>query len=445
MPDTLKESSFFGVQLPVSILLLFIFFSSSASAQNYIINNGNVWDGQRFVKQDLFISDGLFINEMPANADSTIDASGMYITPPFGDFHTHVFDSEFSIPVDSVFRSQGIFFSQDLGNDPINRKEYESFLNQPETVDVTYANGILTSDYGHPIQGYERMALFGRSWPRNQAQRDSLRESRLMENRLYYIIDDESDIQPKIEGLKSTDPDLIKLVLWDSREYLDSDSNAYPVDNKGLDPRFLPEIIEKANELGLRPVAHIETEFDLRVGIREGIRSFAHVPYYGYGIDGDITEDYPTLSDETKRVLRETDNLILNPTLHRAALNARYLPEDRRPGEAELDILREFHARLLTDLKENGATIVAGADSPGIDAIDEILYYKELGVFSDDELLNILIETATLIFPERQIGSFQEGYEAHVLMFSENPAEDINHVQSLDMAIKNGLLLNKLF
>ena len=425
--------------------ILFFLFGLCAPllAQNYVIENGNVWDGQQFVERSLYISDGEFVSQFPANVDSSIDASGMYITPPFGDYHTHVFDSEFTIPVDSIFRSQGIFFSQDLGNDPINRKQYESYLEQPQTVDVAYANGILTSNYGHPIQGYERMALFGRSWPRTQAQRDSLRESRLMENRLYYIIDDESDIQPKINALASTDPDLMKLVLWNSREYISSDGESYPTDNKGLDPRFLPEIVDQANEFVLRPIAHIETEYDLRVAIREGIRSFAHVPYYGYGIDGNISEDYPTLSDESKQLIRETSELVVNPTLLRTSQNLQYIPENRRPTERQLDLLKEFHIRLLTDLKENGATIVAGADSPGIDAIDEVLYYKELGVFTDAELLNMLIESARQIFPNRQIGGFDKGYEAHLLMFSDNPVEDLENIQTLKTAIKNGLIVSE--
>ncbi len=433
----------FSMRLPVTFLILLIGTLTSASAQDYAITHGNVWNGIKFVERTLYVSDGVFVRQTSAVIDSTIDASGMYIIPAFGDFHTHVFDSEFAVQVDSSFRSKGIFFSQDLGNDPEGREMYESYLNQPETVDVTYANGILTSDYGHPIQGYERMALFGNSWPRNQAQRDSLRESRLMENRLYYIIDEKiidekEDIEPKLEALAATNPDVLKLVLWDSQEYLEDSTDSYTVNNKGLDPHLLPQIIDEANELELRPIAHVETEYDLIVGIREGIRSFAHVPYYGYGINGEISEQYPTLSEETKQVIRETDGLIVNPTLLRTSQNLRYLPEDRQPTEAELSTLKEFHARLLTDLKENGATIVAGADSPGIDAIDEILYYKQLGVFSDDELLNILIETAAHIFPERQIGSFDEGFEANFLILSRNPSQNIKHIQTIETAFKNG-------
>ena len=97
----------------------------------------------------------------------------MYITPAFGDFHTHVFDSEFAVPVDSSYRSKGIFFSQDLVNDPVGRERNSEFLERPKTVDVSFANGAVTSNYGHPLESYERMAL-GIGWPRNQAQRDSI-------------------------------------------------------------------------------------------------------------------------------------------------------------------------------------------------------------------------------------------------------------------------------
>lgn len=194
------------------LLLMSFIVANHAFSQVYVIERGLVWNGEEFVQKSIFISDGVFIAQRPASADTIINAHGTYIIPPFGDFHTHVFDSEFAQPVDSIYRSRGIFFAQELVNNPGGRTQNLEYLNRPETVDVAFANGAITSNYGHPIESYERMAL-GINWPRTQAQRDTIRESRLMEGQTYYIVDDTSDIQPKLNQLASTEPDIAKLIL----------------------------------------------------------------------------------------------------------------------------------------------------------------------------------------------------------------------------------------
>lgn len=419
-------------------LLLALVLPTAAAGQTYVIEGGNVWDDEGFSVRDVYISDGEFVETRPAAVDSVIDARGAYVVPPFGDWHTHNFDGGGVRAADSAYIARGIFFSQDLVNDPLGRERNRAYLERRSTVDVAFANGALTSEYGHPIEGYERMAL-NIGWPSNDEERARVRESRIMENRRYYIIDSPSDVEDRVAALAATGPDVAKLVLWGAEEY--GEAPNYPVENLGLDPALLPEIVEALRAEGLRPVAHIDSEFDMRVALDAGIRSFAHAPLYSYGNDGSIDADAPRLSAELLDDVRARDDVVVSPTLYRTFANLRYLPESRRPDPAEFDILRDVHRRLLLDLDAAEVSLVLGADFPGVDALDEALYWGELDAFSDAELLRMLIETAPRIFPDRRLGRITPGHEAHLLILEGDPTEEIERVEGIRARIKSGLLL----
>jgi hypothetical protein len=100
------------------------------------------------------------------------------------------------------------------------------------------------------------------------------------------------------------------------------------------------------------------SKYDLRVALRAGINRFAHAPNYGYGNGGAINASYPQLSRETMNLLDKNPGTVINPTLYRTMLNIRYLPEDQRPNQTGLKLLREFHRKLLEDLAGSKVSIV---------------------------------------------------------------------------------------
>lgn len=420
------------------LFLIGVFTSSFCISQNQIIQNGAVWDGEDFVIRDVYISNGFFVEEKPVKIDTIIEADQHYIIPPFGDYHTHAFDGDYAITMDSIYLSKGIFFSQDLGNDPIGRRKNQLFFSKKETIDVRFANGILTSNYGHPIEGYERMAL-GINWPKNQAQKDSIRESRLFKNRYYYVIDRLEEVEKTLNQLISTQPDVLKIVLWNASEY--EESETYPIFNKGLNPTLLDRIKELSDAFKIPIIAHIDTEYDLSKALVSGIKNFAHAPLYTYGNDGVVGNDFPRLSKKTIDILQSNDSVVINPTLYRTYTNLRYLPKEYQPNETEQQLLRKFHKQLLVDLRDSGVQIVAGADMWGINSIDEIYYYADLEVFTPKELLTMLIETSKKIFPNRNIGAIKKGYEANLLILNTNPLKDIKNLNTIELRIKNGVIL----
>jgi len=420
--------------IQVLICLLYHLFCHS---QNLHINSANVWNGEGFTVKDVYVNQGIIVDYQPAKTDTVINAKGQYLLPAFGDYHTHAFTYSNVEAISQSFLSNGIFYSQDLANDPIGRLSNRSYLDQKHTIDVNFANGCITSSYGHPIEGYERMASFS-GWPKNEEERIKLLENGAMEGRAYYILDNEKDIEPVMNRLLATQPDLVKVILWDSKNYDPSDQKA----NLGINPAFLPKIVNMAKEYDLEVVAHTETEYDIEVSIKAGIRQFAHVPFYGYGINGKVDKDYPTLSSDFKTLIKNTKDIVLNPTINRTLLNIKYLPESKKLSEEENEILKRFHKQLLSDLKSTEATIALGADSPQLNALDEAIYFESLGVFSNTALIKMLINNGNLIYPNRKIGRIEKGYEANFFLVKDHPLKDLSAFKTINILIKNGNLIH---
>ena len=423
----------------LSKLILFILlgFISKVNAQSIAIKNANIWNGEQFQKKDIFVFHGKIVEHKPQQLDTLINAKNKFILPAFGDYHTHAFTYDNVEQTSKGFLSNGIFYSQDLANDPIGRFRNRSYLNQKNTIDVKFANGCITSSYGHPIEGYERMAL-GNNWPKNEEERIKLLENGVMDGRAYYILDKEQDIETVMNRLLTTQPDLVKVILWDSENYDPTNQKA----NKGINPTFLPKIVEIAKEYDLKVVAHTETEYDIEVAIKAGIRQFAHVPFYGYGINGKVDQDYPTLSKNFKTLIKNSKGIVLNPTIYRTLLNIKYLPKSKALSDEEIELLKSFHKRLLSDLKSLDATIALGADSPQLNALDEAIYYEKLGTFSNAALINMLINNGNLIYPNRKIGRIEKGYEANFFITDSSPIEDLSELKYKKTLIKNGIILN---
>lgn len=420
------------------LLSLSLLFVLNGYGQNYLFKNGKIWENETFIAKDFYVLGTTFSFEKPSKIDSIIDLNKQFVIPPFGDFHTHLFDGDYSKSNDTAFLKKGIFYAQDLVNDPAGSKKMRPYFAQAKTVDIAYANGCLTSNYGHPIAGYERQVL-NLGWRLNATQKQQLAESRVYQDRTYYIIDHPEQVAPNMVKLMDTEPDVIKIILFNSQEYGNSDT--FPVNNLGLDPATLPTIVKKAKDAGKRIVAHVESEYDIKIAMEAGIQHFAHVPYYSYANGGALTENPPTLSD-TILVLMQTQQVEISPTLGRTFINLSYLPKQYQPDSMVLEGIKDFHAATLKKLKQYKIQLLAGADMYGSNAVDEIFYYDQLKVFNPIELLQILTYSSKAIFPNRAIGAIQEDYEASFLVLGADPTLDIKNIEKINLRMKNGQLID---
>jgi imidazolonepropionase-like amidohydrolase len=102
----------------------------------------------------------------------------------------------------------------------------------------------------------------------------------------------------------------------------------------------------------------------------------------------------------------------------------------------------EFLRKQLIRFKEANITITLGADQGFTTLGEEINDIKKIKAFSNLELLNILISTPKLIFPNRKIGELENGYEATFLVLKDNPLEDMNTISDIVLRVKNGIKLD---
>ena len=99
-------------------LLLLVFVTTHATAQNLKLLNGSWFNGERFEKKDImYVNEGFFSNEAPQAAlDTTLDFTGKYLLPPFVEAHTHNLSSSYGLQgILQAYLEEGTFYVQVLG------------------------------------------------------------------------------------------------------------------------------------------------------------------------------------------------------------------------------------------------------------------------------------------------------------------------------------------
>jgi hypothetical protein len=130
----------------------------------------------------------------------TIDLAGHYVVPPFADAHNHAFADDANVDEQRArFLRAGIFYVKNPNSSIRGTAAIRSLMNRPETVDVIYANGGLTTKGGHPTQIYDR---FGPG----------------MSDNAYFIVDSAADLDRVWPLIRAGKPDFIKLYLEHSED-----------------------------------------------------------------------------------------------------------------------------------------------------------------------------------------------------------------------------------
>lgn len=433
-------------RIKVRILIAAIFvicgLSLRASPQQlqrktYEFRNGQWFDGRSFRKKIFYSSDGRLTLKRPPLVDETIDLGGGVVVPPFGDGHCHHFDSSDNIAQQvTMYLRDGVFYAAVQTDTRSGAVRVADKLNKPTSVDVAYSHGVLTSSYGHGVEIYEGLALFGRPGPTNAEEVKKLRESHLRENDAYYIIDTAEDLQRKWLLILNGHPDFIKIYLLTSEEYERRKNRTDTVGDRGLDPRLVPLIVKRAHAASLRVSAHVDTMTDYRVALRGGVDELAHLPGY-YVSEKDDPNIYKLTPSDARETAKRKVWVIVAPVAY-----PMFDPEsDSYDAKvtARTDAVRVHNLKLLKNYK---APIAFGSDRYGSTPLNDVLYIWKLSVFTNLELLKIWSEaTPQMIFPHRRIGRLAEGYEASFLVLAGNPLEDFQNVKNIRIRFKQGILI----
>ena len=262
--------------------------------------------------------------------------------------------------------------------------------------DVVFANGGLTATGGHPIRLREQLLERGQ-YP--GFTKESLRDHG------YYVIDSPADLESKWEAILANRPDFIKAFLLRSEEFEKRRDSTDYFGRKGLDPKILGLIVERAHAANLRVSVHVETGTDFHHAISAGADEIAHLPGYN--------REPQTIRPEDAALAAERGVVVITTA---------GLARQQRSDPELYEAIRSAQRANLRLLHELGVRIAIGSDNFVTTSVSEAEYLDELGVFDRPTLLRMLCETTPKsIFPRREIGLLAEGYEATFLALEGDP------------------------
>ncbi len=416
--------------MKTSIAFLLLLASSLAHADSVAWARGLWFDGAGFVPGTRWSVDGVFVERRPARVDRVVDLAERHVVPAFGDAHHHGIDSAQGIDDKiAAFLEAGIFYVKNPNVIPglltpgVRRK-----LNQPDTIDVAFSNGGLTASGGHPAPLHAYLASLG-VFPGLQAAD--------MENRAYFVIDTEADLDAKWPAILAGKPDFIKTFLLFSEEF--EQRRGVPNVHKGLDPRVLPAIVRKARASGLRVSTHIDTAADFRHAVEAGVDEINHLPQADPRFSPDLSAY--VIDAATARLAASRGITVVATASTTERLSGNGLPAEWLTG------MRANQRGNFRTLREAGVRIAIGSDGISGErsfatARDEVKFIAAHGLADNLALLKMwCAETPRTIFPRRRIGKLAPDYEASFVVLGGDPLADIGNLERIAMRVKQGLVL----
>lgn len=403
--------------------------SNNPSRKIYKFVNGQWFNGKGFQPQTFYSVNGFLTKKKPRGDFETIDLADGFVVPPFAEAHNHNLGSaiylnrEFTRQMIQRYLADGIFYVKIpagfADKTAILRRE---FVNRPDSVDVTYANGVLTSRDGHPIG----MTLD--SFKQAGAAAPSVAE---LEGKGFFIIESEADLLAKWERILAGKPDFIKTILCHSQSFARRRETPTLFGYNGLDPQLMPRIVEQAHAAGLRVSAHVYSAADFATAVRAGADEINHLPGIRFE-QGTNEADYLIAPEDAKRAAKQGTIVVTTANL------AKFFAKDEALAKVQ-----SAQRKNLQLLKQNGVQLAVGSDNYATTSVEEAMYLKSLDVFDNAELLRMWSVTAAqTIFPHRKIGHLREGYEASFIVLRGNPLENFERVRDIRLRFKQGFLVN---
>ena len=394
--------------------------------------NGKWFDGNGFASVTRYSVNGVLTSRRPARVDTSIDLGGGFVTPAFGDAHTHNLDGAFRLDSTvAAYVREGTLYVQVLTNSRTGAEQARSRFNRPCELDVAYANGGISSTLSHPFLAYEpRAAGIYSDW---EARAAEIRQSRKAERNSYWFIDDTVALRAEWPKILAGRPDVLKIFLLDSQESPPPINETGLPRGHGLKPSVVAPFVRLAHAAGIRVAAHVETANDFRIAIDAGVDMFAHLP--GYEIAKGVPSSLAEIDEETAR-RAGARGVIFTPTVSLAVLS-----EETPTPDTLIARRRDIQRRNITLLLRHGARLAIGSDWFGRTAFGEVEALGALGVLSHEQIVRAWMETPALILPRRRIGKLEDGYEASFLVFREDPLVSLASLPTISYRVKQGCLI----
>jgi len=392
--------------------------ASDAAAQTttaYV--NGRWYDGSAFVERTAFVRDDVFVEAPEAAPGTTVDLAGGYVTPAFAEAHHH---TVLCTPdrIEQFVRA-GVLYAAIMAARSSTR-ECQAQMHGDGSVEIVSALSSFTATGAHPSQIARNFRL-----PPDRVDGDWV-----------HYVDSEADLDRVWPRIEANRPDFVKVILSYSEDFerLKSDATIQPW-YRGLDPRLVPLIVERAHAAGLEVAAHVMSAHDFEVAVEAGVDITAHMPGFAPGAAFTDEVDHPFLST-------------LTPDSPRYRISAASAERAAEQGVVAITTLSgdapdgAAAAANVALLREAGVELLIGSDRGQFNSVDEAIYLVERGLMSASEVLRSLtITTPRYFFRGRRIGELGVGAEATFVVLGGDPLEDINELKRVVSVTQRGRVL----
>jgi Amidohydrolase family len=368
------------------VLAAALLASSPATAAqcDLVLANANVWNGAAYEKRNLAIKSGRFTND--ASMPVSLEASFLYVTPPFADAHTHTIDTPRG-PDDAIHRrnvAQGVFYALNPNN---IRPKGSTPPAQAGLVELQATGGGVTRTGGHPQPLYTGLA-----------QRGFLGAVKVedLPGRAFHLADTPDQARAAVRAVKANGASIVKLYL------LHHTTNA----NDGLTGESFDAAVAEAKAIGLRQIVHIEDGDDFRRAVAAKVTALAHMPYAAPAADQSAESLRISAADAADAAAA---GVIVVPTTTVGAM---------RYDGAKLAEQQAIQRHNLTMLRNAKVKLAVGADQYALGMHDEITTLRSFALFETPEVIQMATTNGTeLAFPGRKLGRIANGYEASFVAY----------------------------
>jgi imidazolonepropionase-like amidohydrolase len=433
---------------------------TEAINQEFILENVNIFDGKNEeIKrlQSVHVVDGKITNidsEIDGSNIFRIDGKEQFLMPGLIDSHTHVTGSG-AVPWSNVkaniqynleaYLYAGITTVYDLGGPVKQLKKLSSKIKDQSILgpDLHFTHIPITIKNSHPIPLAKLMVPGPLGF---------------LANIIFPTISSESDAKKLISKLKKKGVEYVKISC-----------DKIPPGSPEMPFNLMKALIDETHKVGLKAFIHIGSVDNAIQAIKAGADVLAH----GIWRDKLTEEEAKFIADSEVKIIYTLSGFInvdkinkgefspseidqklipccvLDPVAKKNGLNVK----NQKVMNAFFDNVSEnetYWKHNFELLNSKGSPILVGTDSnlPGTYAgstfYQEIYDLKEYGMSNFEVLKAATFGNAHLFMDNPNFGQIKVGCKANMLLFKENPLENINIIEQPSQIFKNGQAIKRL-
>jgi hypothetical protein len=418
------KGKFFNMHKRQVLICTLLLTTAIAYAQTpqprYELRNGYFFNGQDFDQKTWYVSGGMLTTKKPAVVDSVIDLENHWVIPAMGDlFSISVADNTLAMDQLNTYQSEGVQYLLIAGNTPEGREQVSQMAAANKKLpDMVFTNGTLTARGGYPVLDQEARAAKVYQQEDLQKRRDELLGARTMLGKGYWLFDTPADISSSWKKLQDQKPGALLVQLRQSGT----------AGSRGLSPAMAKAVAKQAKKSKLRVFYQIETLDDLRLALSlkpGGIIGLPGASWMGKG-----SSEAFQLSDADIAALAKRQVPVVPQFAQIQGVEG-----------VEMASIKAFQAQTLKRLMDKGVQVCMGSGDPQRTFRNELNYWFQLGGLDSGKMLKVLCEhTPRAIYPDRKVGRIADGFEANLIVLTDNPLSNILKVRASSFKMKNGRL-----